>query len=299
MLPEACALCLRAAVLRVSHVIPSFIGRWLKATSPSPKFRSSEQPNKTVQDVPKLPLLCDDCEQKVGKYETAFKLSAFDRLFASRSADPRLLVKGLLDVPSQEVGQFALSLLFRVACHEIRARVVSPEDRQALERAFEVWRPTLLGAPAVSELTVIVAQSPHVEEILKRAGLFGRRFRYTLRDIEMGLEFTTASLADGPESSQPGLHLSVVYAKIPGFAFFAIHGLPAGVSPSQSLLNDLVVRRLAVTGQKIESLPQRMSDRQLQASREGLARDLGNKSISNAVRCALLDEFQRSTGIWL
>lgn len=66
-----CALCLQESELRESHIIPKFVGKWIKETGTG-YLVSAEDGSKRVQDITKLHLLCNDCEEKFSKLEKYF-----------------------------------------------------------------------------------------------------------------------------------------------------------------------------------------------------------------------------------
>ncbi len=67
---KACSLCGEDKELRASHIIPKFVGKWLKKTSATGYMVSRLEPAKRVQDLPTSPLLCSDCEERFSKAET-------------------------------------------------------------------------------------------------------------------------------------------------------------------------------------------------------------------------------------
>lgn len=72
-----CRLCEEEKELELSHIIPKFIFRHLKNTSPTGNMRSTENPNKSKQDGLKLPFLCGDCEDLFSCWETKFANEIF------------------------------------------------------------------------------------------------------------------------------------------------------------------------------------------------------------------------------
>ena len=66
-----CHLCHKTSDLQRSHVIPSFVIRWLKDTSPG-FVRDSKNQNVRTQDGIKEYLLCVECEQLFSKWERDF-----------------------------------------------------------------------------------------------------------------------------------------------------------------------------------------------------------------------------------
>lgn len=75
-----CRLCGKDADLRESHVIPSFVYKWLKETSGTGFLRFGPAPNKRAQDGYKLYWLCDGCEGRLNDWETRFANEIFHPL---------------------------------------------------------------------------------------------------------------------------------------------------------------------------------------------------------------------------
>lgn len=73
---EFCALCLKEKTLRESHLIPKFVGKWIKDNGTG-YLASAIDASKRVQDLVKIKLLCEDCEQKFSKLENHFANSMF------------------------------------------------------------------------------------------------------------------------------------------------------------------------------------------------------------------------------
>ncbi len=74
---QQCRLCDKEKSLEISHIVPKFIFRHLKKTSPTGYIRATENPNRPVQDGIKLPFLCGDCEDIFSKWETLFANKVF------------------------------------------------------------------------------------------------------------------------------------------------------------------------------------------------------------------------------
>ena len=73
-----CAFCGEHKPLRESHILPAFIFRWLRNCSGvAGHIRHTDNPNRRVQDGVKLPWLCNDCEGRFSRYETAFATKVF------------------------------------------------------------------------------------------------------------------------------------------------------------------------------------------------------------------------------
>ena len=114
----ACRLCRRNKPLRKSHIIPAFFWKPLKQEEgkfyalPSEADRSEFK----IQDGPKEPLLCEDCEQQLGRYENYVRQVIYsepadgDYGFRITSCDEGVQISGL------DYGRFKLfqlSVLWR------------------------------------------------------------------------------------------------------------------------------------------------------------------------------------------
>lgn len=76
----SCRLCGEIRGLQESHVIPSFVYKWMKETSATGFMRFGENPNKRVQDGHKEYWLCASCEKRLNVWETVFASRAFHPL---------------------------------------------------------------------------------------------------------------------------------------------------------------------------------------------------------------------------
>ena len=72
-----CRLCGSTDPLKDSHIIPKFVGRWMKKTSLTPYLRFGEDMDRRSQDLSTLELLCDDCEERFSAWETKFANEIF------------------------------------------------------------------------------------------------------------------------------------------------------------------------------------------------------------------------------
>ncbi|MGE6376596.1 hypothetical protein [Peribacillus muralis] len=74
---DTCALCGNVKELKLSHIIPKFVFRYLKKDSFTGKLRSLSNVNVPVQDGDKQYLLCDSCEGDFNRNETKFANAIF------------------------------------------------------------------------------------------------------------------------------------------------------------------------------------------------------------------------------
>jgi hypothetical protein len=90
----------------MSHVIPAFVCRWLKDSSPG-AIRSTQNPNLRIQDGFKAELFCDECEQRFSVWEKIFA----ERLFSPFHSDT--LITDAMPYESWAL-KFAVSVSWRV-----------------------------------------------------------------------------------------------------------------------------------------------------------------------------------------
>ena len=81
-----CRLCHEEKKLEESHIIPKFIGKWLKKTSVTGYLRFNETPNVRRQDLIKIHLLCKTCEDILSADESHLANTIFHP-YVNRSED--------------------------------------------------------------------------------------------------------------------------------------------------------------------------------------------------------------------
>ncbi|HDV5527446.1 TPA: hypothetical protein RI778_003586, partial [Vibrio cholerae] len=72
-----CKLCKKETELELSHLIPKFIGKWLKKTAITGYLREGNQVSKRRQDLAKEYWLCGSCEDLFSAWERSFSLKIF------------------------------------------------------------------------------------------------------------------------------------------------------------------------------------------------------------------------------
>ena len=72
-----CRLCNSEAVLKESHFIPKFIGKWVKKTGITGYIRESNEVHKRAQDIAKEHWLCGACELLFSQWEREFANKVF------------------------------------------------------------------------------------------------------------------------------------------------------------------------------------------------------------------------------
>lgn len=197
-LQSTCNLCKETKVLKSSHLIPKFVGEWIKETSVTKKMRSAQSINKRIQDIKRVKLLCEECEQSFSIVEKYFSETLF-KPFLNK------------DTPiinyDKNLSRFILSLLWRMlvnlapqiqwknSSHELQAESAMEDWRSALndKKNFENYNLYLLMLKLVPDARNIEGTNVDINWYFFRA-----------------VDGTVAQTDDD----------AIVYVKIPGFAFF-------------------------------------------------------------------------------
>lgn len=132
-----CKLCEKEKELKKSHLLPSFIFKWKKEQGTG-FFRTSQNPNKRVQDGLRLYLLCADCEQRFGLWEKQFSEKLF-KPFHNNSGSQVKYSEWLL--------KFAVSVSWRnLIYHKLKNgfSILSDIQRDMAEKALLKWKSFLM-----------------------------------------------------------------------------------------------------------------------------------------------------------
>lgn len=138
---RVCELCQQPADLQLSHIIPRFVWKWLKDSSPG-ALRASPNPNRRIQDGPKLALLCAACEQRFSAWERPFAEQVFLPLHERRQ-NPQTITYGDWAL------KFAVSVSWRSLTYLMRQPIDDPYlpiQEQYIADALAAWRGFLLGS---------------------------------------------------------------------------------------------------------------------------------------------------------
>lgn len=139
---DNCALCRKAAELRESHILPSFVFRWSKATSITGYLRFGNNPRRRVQDGLKVPLLCASCEAMLSGWETRFATDVFHPYNADTAVRASY---------GEWMLKFCVSVSWRVLTYFTKENGLedwSPAQQAAAVAALDRWRAFLFGEVA-------------------------------------------------------------------------------------------------------------------------------------------------------
>lgn len=141
-------MCLKAGILNQSHIVPSFVGRWLKETSVTGYLRQFDNPNLRKQDIVKKKLLCSVCEMLLSSSETKFAENIFYPYVGSE-LDDWGVAQGKIEVIEYDnwLLKFVIGLQWRAL---ITHPVLSKEDsstakfNEIIDTALSNWSDFLL-----------------------------------------------------------------------------------------------------------------------------------------------------------
>lgn len=143
---STCSLCDRKRQLQNSHIVPRFVMKFARKQGLSPST-FSDQTGKSVQDLPKIRLLCRDCEQKFSQRgETLFSQQLFRPLNEAVQRNDKTFSAKILG--SRWHHYFVVSLCWRVTMSMIHQNTMPKlplkEERQ-LKNALQKWKDYLNG----------------------------------------------------------------------------------------------------------------------------------------------------------
>jgi len=133
---NACALCNQKKDLKKSHIVPKFVGKWIKDTSATGILRGVVDPDTRRQDLPTVELLCEDCEQIFSKLESYFASNVFYPF-----------LKDDIEVVTydENLMRFIISLSWRTLKLSYEDQIkYSPWIKKYLDVAEGIWRKYLL-----------------------------------------------------------------------------------------------------------------------------------------------------------
>jgi len=133
-----CRLCNQENELRESHIIPSFIYKWLKDSSGGGPLRFGQEPNKRVQDGYKFYWMCDECEGRLNKWETEFANKIFYPTNSGEVAEVTY---------SSYLLKFCVSVSWRVLNFYLEESDIShfPDELQkSAKHTYRIWKDFLL-----------------------------------------------------------------------------------------------------------------------------------------------------------
>jgi hypothetical protein len=140
-----CALCGSSGELKLSHIIPKFVFRYLKKDSFTGRMRMTSNPNVPIQDGDKVYLLCGPCEELFSGKETYFS-NAIYRPFKENGFSRLVYESNNLHYFITSVNWRTLYLdLIGFIEEEDEENKITNKQLESLKKAEETMRAYLLG----------------------------------------------------------------------------------------------------------------------------------------------------------
>lgn len=259
---NACKLCGSLEPLELSHIVPAFFFKYLKATSATGHIRSRENPDLRIQDGPKIPLLCRQCEQSFSKLESAFKGKYFNQLqhnsFRSLKYDSDLY-------------SFAISIAWRIlALHKDQFIGENPQHASLIETTFHQWRQFLLGKHRSNRSAVhlfVFAGAP----ISAPLGMPKKALHYMLRAVDITLYHGTLGFGIYAKLIRSAFFIPINPSDIKRMANTRIH-IGGGTIVSPQAIDNVSIAGL-IRSQMIEAFKVSPSETQLAKMEDALLKN--------------------------
>lgn len=130
------------AKLITSHIIPHFVVSYTKTQ----KFRSGKNPNLRKQDITKVKMLCNECEQLFSKYEKYFNEEIYEKYLIPQANQKKDFSK----IDYDKLNFFILSISWRLLCYQFifeKEKFFSEfsiQERNKIESVYNDWKTYLL-----------------------------------------------------------------------------------------------------------------------------------------------------------
>lgn len=247
-----------------SHIIPKFVGDWLRRTGVTGRLRSSKVPGRLVQDLEWRYLLCAHCEARFNQFETEVCERIFLPLHDRKQDRFRY---------GRAFNLFAVSVVWRALVLMRREGRLQAFDETpgGIDATESMWRAFLLGArrtPAPNVVHVFPMDvpvdlktselSPYWARFVLRTPGWGARYRrgagYVI--VKMARLFVIGVVVAGqerPEWRNTQLHASggawgVDAWHVPGWFYWYLNN---GARRLQELADGLSERQQQVTQDKL------------------------------------------------
>ncbi|TOJ94517.1 hypothetical protein [Vibrio parahaemolyticus] len=175
-----CKYCKKNEAIENSHIIPSFICKWVKDTAHNNYLRTSDNPNLRQQDGSKSALLCNDCEVKFSKFEDDFKKSVFTKVANYRKPCPDVI----------SFSENSLKCIHSIAWRVLADTYYFPRDNQYTDKEFSEFPNFLDDIRAVIDENVenefSIQFIPCLKEVIKSTDL--PRVDFSFYDRAFGAE---------------------------------------------------------------------------------------------------------------
>lgn len=173
-----CYLCGFEGKLSRSHIVPKFVGEWLKTTNGTRRLRDSASPNRLLEDITWRYMLCAECEERFSQAESEVCTRIFMPLHEEEVEAFRYGPAFL---------QFAVSVVWRCLIYlRVEGRLGKLGELPEIVSAERTWREYLLGRQSTVAPHEVHAfhmgappPQPHLRDLPPNLG------RYMLRSVGM------------------------------------------------------------------------------------------------------------------
>lgn len=141
-----CQLCKKNRDLCDSHIIPSFVYKWIKNTSATGYLRFIKNFNLRVQDGRTVKLLCEDCEGIFNIIETHFSKRIFYP-YVNEELDENCVAQGNIKYFKYDdwLLKFIISIHWRIIVASEREKETPDKHVHKINEFENIWRNFLLG----------------------------------------------------------------------------------------------------------------------------------------------------------
>lgn len=250
-----CRLCDNEAKLEISHIVPSFIYKWLKETSATGFIRCGLEPNKRVQDGFKEEFLCPKCEDLLCNWETEFSKIVFHPLVSKQAHKFRY---------SDWMLKFTVSLSWRVLKYMLEKHELPHLNESMLaetQNALHQWEDFLLGkTPNPGKFQQHVIPLDTIDSATRPLPL--NINRYLLRSVD--LDVVTSG-------EQAYVYIKLPYILIIGFIHISspnqwngtkVHVKTGVLGGTDYQLPDFILNHLIEKSENSDKIKDKFSDKQ-------------------------------------
>ncbi len=181
-----CLLCRTVGPLCRSHIMPKFVGDWLRETNVTGRLRSNKAPNRLIQDLEWRYMLCAPCEGRFSVFEGEVCQNIFLPIHERRQDRFRY---------GPSFARFAVSVAWRALVVLMREGGLGHlnEILRDVEAAEVGWREFLLERRSTPAPRVVHALPMDVPTNLDTEGISPHYSRFVLRTPAVGTRCSQGS----------------------------------------------------------------------------------------------------------
>ncbi|HDY7424663.1 TPA: hypothetical protein RQJ46_004372 [Vibrio vulnificus] len=280
-----CALCGTEAKLELSHILPKFLFRYQKNSSPTGNIRSALNPNRVVQDGEKVPFLCGECEDLFSRWETSFANKIFYPYEKGEKSEFSY---------NSDLSKFLASLSFRCL------KLAYVEDRlDYLDENQILYVPKALDNLA----SYLLGHNPHPKEQRQFLVLLDTAESHSgyvggIKESEFNL-YATRAIEYDVVANEIAIFVYIKFLKFlvlcpvythsqRGWRSCRVNHRSGTLRPSSVELNDYVLHRMMEGARRAINSRENISDKQLGIIKKNLDKQQPEKLINSPIGQAIL-----------